>query len=111
MSENAQNLNQLLRDIEQELRDIDLWSNSAPAETALQSDQPFCHDTMPFQHWIQWVMIPTFDSILCKNGQLPEYSKISPMAELAFADANEKTERLLSLLQELDNLINRHTAA
>lgn len=110
MSETAENLNQLLHEIERELRQIDLWTETSPDPQALQSNQPFCHDTLPFAHWIQWVMIPTFDKMLSEGRQLPEQSELSPMAEIAFADINEKTDQLLRLIQQLDELINHRAS-
>lgn len=109
MSESAQNLNQLLREIEKELISIDLWTRSEPDPKATSSDTPVRHEAIPFEHWIQWVMIPTFDEILSKGGKLPEYCEITPMAELAFADITKKAEHLLHLIQQLDDLINKQS--
>ncbi len=110
MSESTQNLNQLLREIEQELQEIDLWSEQQPDDCAMHSTVPFCYDTMPFENWVQWIMIPTFDEILSKDGALPGYCEISPMAELAFAEITEKADQLIGLIQQLDELIKSQSA-
>lgn len=111
MSESSTNLNpkilaSLLREIESELRDIDLWTDEQPRASDLTSTTPFCHDTLPFQEWVQWVMIPTFDNMLSARHPLPTQSQISPMAEIAFADMPEKTDQLIKLIQQLDDLLN-----
>ena len=111
MSEKTENLNRLLREIEQELRDIDLWTENRPADCTFQSYAPFQEDLMSFPEWVQWVMIPSFDDILSSSGQLPETCRIFSLAELAFTDINEKTERLLLLIQQLDELIDQQTAS
>ena len=111
MSESSQNLNQLLREIEQELQEIDLWTGQQPDDCAMHSTAPFCHDSMSFENWIQWIMIPAFDEILIKGGKLPGYCEISPLAELAFIDISEKADQLIALIKQLDELINSQSTA
>jgi len=110
MSETAQNLNQLLSEIKHELQQIELWTETSPDPQALQSRQPFCHDTLEFAQWLQWVMIPTFDQMLSEGSPLASHDELLPMAETAFADISKKTDQLLLLIDQLDDLINHRTS-
>ena len=95
MIASSQDINLLLREIEQELRSIDLWSSDQPESTRLS-----------FPAWVQWVMIPTFDQVLMQHGELPKSCKLTPVAKLALQSPLEQTDRLLELIEELDNLLN-----
>ena len=96
MIASAQDINLLLREIEQELKCIDLWSFQPPESTRLS-----------FPAWVQWVMIPTFDRVLLKYGELPQSCKLTPVARLALQSADEQTDNLLTLIEELDNLLSQ----
>jgi len=109
MSETAQNLNQLLGEIKHELQQIDLWTETSPDPQSLQSTQPLCHDSLAFTQWLQWVMIPTFDQMLSEGSPLRCHAELLPMAEMAFADITQKTDQLLLLIEQLDELINHRT--
>lgn len=111
MSETVENLNRLLREIEHELRAIDLWTDIKPDNDINHQNPPATKESLQWAQWVQWVMIPTFDELLKSKGQLPEFSSIAPMAELALTDANEKADQLLKLIQQLDNLINTRSRA
>ena len=98
MIASAQDINLLLREIEQELKCINLWSSQPPKSTRLS-----------FSAWVQWVMIPTFDRVLLKYGELPQSCKLTPVARLALESPYEQTENLLSLIEELDKLLSQKT--
>ncbi len=58
-----------------------LWSAEQPNTQALASIQPFCVDTLSFEQWLQFVMLPTFMSMVECKQVLPSKCEILPMAE------------------------------
>ena len=62
----------LLVELENELRALGWWESQAPAAQALQSQQPFCVDTLEFSQWLQWVFIPRMQSIVLTQQPLPK---------------------------------------
>lgn len=46
----------LLSELEDELRQLGWWEQQAPSAQALQSQQPFCVDTLEFSQWLQWIL-------------------------------------------------------
>lgn len=102
MISSAQDINLLLREIELELQDIDLDPADLPGSN--QSS---------FPAWVQSVMLPVFDKVLSKFADLPEISpdgshlqlKVTPMDQLIRQSPLEQTEHLLTLINELDELL------
>lgn len=90
--------------IERELRMAGLWSDSAPSVQALASCEPFCVDTLAFEQWLQWVLLPRMKAILEDDRPLPQVSGISPMAEVAFVE--RPVSGLLAALQRFDRLLS-----
>ncbi|MCF7201817.1 YqcC family protein [Pseudomonas oligotrophica] len=90
--------------IERELRMAGLWSDSAPSAQALASCEPFCVDTLAFEQWLQWVLLPRMKAILEGDRPLPQVSGISPMAEVAFVE--RPVGGLLAALQRFDRLLS-----
>ena len=96
-------LAQRLDSVEQALKRLQLWSNAAPSETALQSQQPFCVDTLAFEQWLQFVMIPKFRQMIAASIPLPAQCAIAEMAEEAFKEIDEK--ELVECIRAIDQLI------
>jgi len=86
------------------MRRVDMWSAEPPAPEALQSEVPFCHDTLEFRQWLQWVFLPRMKLTL-EHGLLPERSDIFPLAQHSLKDSPWHAARLLALIKELDELI------
>ena len=70
-----------LIDLEAELRQLDLWSDTPPAAEALVSEQPFAMDTLEFEEWLQFIFLPTIYEVLEDRAALPAQCAIAPMAE------------------------------
>ena len=100
-----QQLERLLREIEREMRALDLWQGSAPSPQALASTEPFCVDTLAFCEWVQWIMIPRFDVMVEQQQPLPTNSDIASMAEEAFKELNADTDQLLELIADIDRTL------
>ena len=98
---------ELLLEIEAEMRRTSLWSSQCPPQTALESLAPFCHDTLSFPLWMQWVMLPKMKQVIEEEVDIPTSSDIYPLAEYALTPMNCPTEKLLQLIKQFDQLISR----
>lgn len=90
-----------LMEIEYQLRRLQLWSDVAPSETALASQQPFAIDTLAFEQWLQFIFLPRMRDLIESEAQLPASCAIAPMGEHIFGQ-EAAYEPLLSALRELD---------
>ena len=97
----------LLLNIEAEMRRIDLWEGHPPEPQALQSLIPFCHDTLRFEQWLQWVFVPKIKQVVESGEECPSSSDISPLAEYRFEQLAQPTTELLQLIERIDSHINR----
>ncbi len=97
---------QLLQLIEQELKRTGLWSQQAPTAQALASTAPFCCDTMPFQHWLQFVLLTRMHALLDAGLPLPGQICICPMAEEAFKEQGTQMLALINRIADLDELLS-----
>ena len=96
----AHQLADLLLAIEAEMRGLGLWQSESPDEEALASLVPFCHDTLRFEEWLQWVFLP-------KMKQVLETEEGLPLAEFSLQQLPQPTDRLLELIEQFDDFINR----
>lgn len=102
-------LEQLLVKIEAEMRAWSLWSATPPANSALQSVQPFCIDTLSFWQWTQWIMVPRFQQMIALGQPLPQNSEMAPMASEAVVASGIKSSKLIDYFNALDLLLSaRH---
>jgi len=102
-SESTENqVRHILHDIEQAMRQLDLWSEVPPEAEAFESVEPFSVDTMNAEQWLQWLLVPRMFALLAAEADLPTRFAITPYFEVALPDAS----RLLAELQRLDDLLN-----
>lgn len=95
----------LLVELENELRALDWWESQAPAAQALQSEQPFCVDTLEFSQWLQWIFIPRMQSIVLTEQSLPSQCAIFEMAEMVYREQLAVTAELQRCLKNIDTVI------
>ena len=95
---------QWLAQLEQILRDHQLWQQNAPEPQALNSDQPFCLDTLHPLEWLQWVLIPRLTSLVDSGGELPGNMSVTPYFEMALEPQLSVRPVLLVTLSQLDGL-------
>lgn len=98
-------LGRLLDAIEERLRALPDWEGLPPSSEQLASDVPFCHDTLEFTQWLQWIFLPRFRALLDARAPLPASCGIAPIAELAFAERAGDTTALLALLAAFDEAV------
>lgn len=105
MSEPVKQAEELLIEVERELRRQDLWESAPPAVDKVQSSEPFAADTLHLAQWLQWIFIPRMWALLEAEAPLPGNCNIAPYAELVFAELEEDTDRLQRLIQAVDDLL------
>ncbi|WP_028117280.1 YqcC family protein [Ferrimonas senticii] len=94
-----------LTQIEQQLRQCGRWQTTPPSAEALASTAPFCCDSMPFEQWLQFVLLPRMQALLDSGAALPTAVAIAPMAEYVFG-ANPDCQTLIAHLAEFDRLLS-----
>lgn len=100
--------------VEQELRQLQLWEAAPPAPERLASEVPFCHDTLEFTQWLQWIFVPRLRAVLEGGHALPTACAIAPIAEDVLARIGQERARdtgaLLAQLLRIDGLITERSA-
>jgi len=96
---------EVLMDIENELRYLQLWDDEMISEEALMSEQPFAIDTMTFPQWLQFIFLPRMYFMLEQKMQLPANCGIAPMAEQYFSVLSLPSLPLIAHLQKIDELL------
>lgn len=99
---------EVLLEVEGTLRSHGRWDTDQPAEHALSSDQPFCMDTLRFEQWLQWILLPRMKTILENSKPLPTRSGIHVYAESCFRNTDPPRSSLLQLIKRFDDLISLH---
>lgn len=94
-----------LMDIEYQLRQTHLWETTAPTQEALSSTLPFCVDTLAFNQWLQFVLLPAFAQLLNTESELPKACNILSMAEEQYKSQKELMQGLLDAIKALDEAI------
>lgn len=98
--------------VEQHLRDLDVWSDTAPSAVALASDQPFAIDTLEFNEWLQFIFLPRMQALAHSGAYLPSACGIAPMAEEYFRgqyfreQSTAGVEQLIEALTAIDQLLS-----
>ncbi len=103
--EYPQRLAVLLKDIETELKHLELWEKEPPPASAFRSPNPFCFDTMAVPQWLQWVFIPQMRDTLAMSIPLAAPCQVAPAVELYFDDIGDDRGELVLLLDEFDALM------
>ncbi len=96
----------LLTGLEEQLQQLGWWQQQAPSLQALQSEQPFCVDTLEFAQWLQWIFVPRMRSILTSDIPLPSQCGIHDMAQVVYREQLGLVANLLNNLKEIDAAIN-----
>lgn len=105
MSTQAEQLNRLLIELEDALKQCQLWQQKPPAPEAFLSREPFCVDTMSFTEWLQWVFIGRLRALIDAQGLLPSGSQVAPLAAELWKDQTEAT-LLCPVLERIDACLN-----
>ena len=101
----------VLLEVEGTLRTHGKWDRNEPATGALSSAQPFCMDTLRFEQWLQWILLPRMKTILEDRKPLPAKSGILVYAQAYLQKNDPPTPSLLKLIKQFDDLITLHAYA
>ncbi len=97
----------VLQSLSQAMRIAGHWSVIGISEEALNSQQPFCLDTMNFNQWLQFVLIPRMQTLIDGQQTLPSFIKgqgIEPMASQFYS--NETVDQnIIQLIRQFDGLL------
>ncbi len=107
MDHRCHQLADLILNIEAEMRKIALWDLSPPTDAALHSLAPFCHDTLQFYQWLQWVFLPKMKMAIETENDMPSSSDIFPLAEYRLKKSGQNCQQLLSYILQFDRLISK----
>jgi len=98
-------LSLLLQSLEHELRCQGRWDDEPPPADALRSAQPFAFDTLSFDQWLQWVLLPRMHELLLRQLPLPANCAIQPMAEEAYGPHDPDCTRIVLIIGRIDALL------
>lgn len=98
---------QILNELEIALQTANLWSELPPTAEALASTAPFCCDSMPLEHWLQFVLLPKMRALLETGAPLPDNIAISPLAELVYANKLSAVAKVLATIKRLEQCLNQ----
>jgi uncharacterized protein YqcC (DUF446 family) len=101
-------LSQLLKALETELRAQARWESDPPSDDALLSTQPFAVDTLNFDQWLQWILLPRLNELLVLQMPLPASCAIAPMAEEVYGQADSEANRIILIIADIDRLLTEH---
>lgn len=96
--------------IEQRLMELDLWTKERPEPEALNSNMPFCVDTLRLEQWLQFVFLPKMKTIIKRKQLPPGPAKIAPIAEEVFKEKQDshKLIRAIKKFDEVSHLSHLH---
>ena len=103
-----QQLADILLALEAAMRQQGLWATERPSESALQSTEPFCIDTLDFNQWLQFIFIERLKVILETQVPLPQNSGIVAIAEEFYKGAAFNAAPIIGVLADFDRLIADH---
>jgi len=92
-------------EIEAELKRLNRWTNEPLPPECFEEMGAFGSNTMAFEQWIQFVLIPRIQDIVSTKGEFPSDSQLSRYAVRVF-DGDTDADHLRNLLYQLDDLIN-----
>lgn len=96
-----------LEDLELQLKDMNLWGGETkrPDDKDLNSNTPFCLDTLEFHQWLEYVLIARLKSMIASGAALPESMMVHTYAQEKYRGQWSTYRSLIGVLKELDDLI------
>lgn len=99
----------VLLEVEALLRASGKWDGVRPPESALNSTEPFCIDSLGFEQWLQWIFLPRMTQILECKQPLPAKSGIFVYAQELLDTQCPPASKLLAQIRHFDDLISIHS--
>lgn len=101
-----------IAEIESEMMRVGLWQPEPLREEQYNFHQAFALDTMTFTQWLQFIFIPRVKELLAAEAEFPAKSEVGLQAFREFvmwpAYGEIETERLLTLISEIDALFEKN---
>ena len=101
-----QKIKDILLKLELELKDRDMWGGDErrPHESALNSKEPFCIDTLEFHQWLEYILIKKMHQIIDEKQELPGSVQIYPMAVEYYRGQWGEYRSLIDILRQFDEI-------
>ncbi|MEQ1587512.1 MAG: YqcC family protein [Cyclobacteriaceae bacterium] len=96
------------KEIENELRRSNRWQAYPLPDEKFTDLGAFGTNTMSFEQWLQFVLIPRISEIIESKDAFPEESQLSTYA-IRYFDGDDDSGSLQGILYDLDQLINKKT--
>jgi uncharacterized protein YqcC (DUF446 family) len=93
-------------EIEVELKRLDRWTANPLPDEAFKNMGAFGSNTMSFEQWLQFVLIPRIRQIVEEKSEFPEGSNLATYA-IRYFDGDSDSDSLREVLYNLDELINK----
>lgn len=101
-----QTLAQLLVELENALRQENLWQDEQPSSQALQSTAPFAIDTLTFVQWLQFIFLEKMQHLVRFSLPLPNKMLVLPMANEYFKSLPVNSTKIEKTIGRIDDLIH-----
>jgi uncharacterized protein YqcC (DUF446 family) len=97
-------------EIETELKRLGRWSNSALPREKYEDMGAFGSNTMSFEEWLQFILIPRIHQIIETKDDFPSGSQLATYAIRVF-DGDPDSSSLHEILYALDDLVNNNKSS
>lgn len=91
----------LADDVQRTMRELRVWADPPPPLRPFS--KPFAIDAMPFEHWLQLVLVPRMREIVAAGEPLPARSNLAAHAVREF-DGRDDLSPLVDVLRRIDEL-------
>jgi len=95
--------------IESELQRLKRWGAEPLSQAAFENMGAFGANTMTFEQWLQFVLLPRLRDIVASRGEFPQGSMLAAYAARTL-DGNADSGKLQALLREVDELVGHANA-
>ena len=95
----------LLIKLEQKLVNADLWQVAAIDPKALQSSQPFHHDKLSSQQWLQFIFIARLEQMVKLMMALPASCDITPYIAESLKE-HKDVNKITNITKQIDELLS-----
>jgi uncharacterized protein YqcC (DUF446 family) len=96
------------KELDNELRRLNRWQDSPLPSDKFEDMGAFGSNTMTFEQWIQFVLMPRIGHIVQNKGKLPTDSMLATYATRVF-DGDPDASGLIALLYDIDELTHEPT--
>lgn len=96
----------LLLTLEEVLRASNLWANKPVDSQLLKSTQPFCHDVLSTNEWLQFVFIKKLEQLTKLSLPLPKNCDITPYVSESMKELSN-VDDITKVTKQIDDLLSK----